>query len=129
MQQRAVGHNFIEMTMVRVCNLLAFLLIVRSDAFNLFKGADAAAEEQQELDLSVTNSGKLVPDESVEYGGEIAQSYNSVCCSCFFTYSSNETNNSFLQSISAGLSITILCQPITRGCLTSKCRNGKLGLG
>jgi hypothetical protein len=78
--------------MVRVCNLLAFVLIARSNAFNLFKGADAAVEEQeQELDLSQTNSGKLVPNESVEYGGEIihgswlyASPCNSVCPSCFF---------------------------------------------
>lgn len=37
-----------------------------------------------------------------------------------FRSCSDVTNNLFQQSISAFLSITTLCQPITRGCLTSK---------
>ena len=57
--------------MFRVCNLLAFLLLAPSDAFNWNKNDGNAKDSGNELDLSIDNSGKLVANEvPVEYGGE-----------------------------------------------------------
>lgn len=61
------------MTMVKLCTLLAFVLVARSDAKAFKWGKDIGnGKEEHEVDFSVMNSGKLVPNEvTVEYGGKI----------------------------------------------------------